>query len=858
MANEPTLSPLKQALLVIERLEARVKHAEAAAHEPIAVLGMGCRFPGGADDPHGFWEVLRAGRDATQEVPRARWNIDDWYAADPDTPGKMYIRRGGFLEDVASFDAAFFGIAPRAAAAMDPQHRLLLEVAWQAIEDAAISPSVLRESDTGVFVGITSNEYSVLLLQEGGATGFDGHCVLGGPLFSASGRLSYTLGLHGPSMSIDTACSSSLSALHLACQSLRSRESRWALAAGVNLLLVPELTAALCRTGALAPDGRCKSFSAAANGFARGEGCGVLMLARLSDALADGYRVRAILRSSGVNHDGASSGYTVPNGRAQEALIRKVWQDARVTPAEVDYVEAHGTGTPLGDPVEMRALVGVLGQTRPRDRPLLVGSAKTNFGHCESAAGVAGVMKVILALENGELPPHLHCEQPSPHIAWDEFPVRVTRERTPWQRGEKRRLAGVSSFGLGGTNGHVLLEEAPLPPVASAAMQRPWHLLILSARTEAALREQARRLHAHLAAHPEQRLADVAYTLAVGRAPFAQRAVVRAADMAGALTALAALAAGQRDPALQKGRTADPPPRVGFLFAGAGAERVGMGRALSAVCATFRDAFARCDALFRPHLPASLRDVLWTAEAGGQVDARFVRPALFAFGYALAATWQGWGIVPRAVAGHDVGAITAACVAGAITLDQATALVVDPEGAAPQLASSDPTAPLAYFAHPDDLAQLSQLLQLRPMGQESDAWSVLCADLAALYVKGCPLDAKEFYLGLPVRRVSLPTYPFERRSYWIADAIAEGKQSADDAAAPHASPAAPTNLEAPAPAPSAVPAPAAAVPSPENDLAMLLAEQLRMVSTVLTEQLRLLANSPDETPALPQGTEGTP
>ncbi|WP_437835303.1 type I polyketide synthase [Sorangium sp. So ce1153] len=773
MSNDATLSPLKQALLAIERLEARVRRAESAARAPLAIVGMGCRFPGGADSPAALWELLREGRDATRDVPRARWDVEAWYSDDPDAPGKMNVRRGGFLDDIASFDPGFFGVSPRAAAAMDPQHRLLLEVGWEALEDAALAPQALRGSSTGVFVGITSGEYGTLLLRHGGPAGFDGQCLMGTPLYSAAGRLSYTLGLHGPSMSVDTACSSSLTALHLACQSLRNGECRWALAAGVNLLMVPEMTTALCRTGALAPDGRCKTFDASADGFARGEGCGVLVLMRLEDALADGCRVRAIVCSSGVNHDGASSGFTVPNGRAQESLIRKVWQEGRVEPSEVDYVEAHGTGTELGDPVEMRALVGALGQARPADRPLLVGSAKTNLGHCESAAGMAGVMKVVLALEHGEIPAHLHVERPSPHIPWDEIPVRVPRERTPWPRGDRRRVAAVSAFGLGGTNTHVLLAEAPsaAPAEAPSAAPRPWHLLCLSARSEAALVEQARRLRAHLAARPEQRLADVAYTTSVGRAHFARRAVVRAADARGAIAALDALIEGRADPALHVGRVADPLPRAAFLFQGRGAEHAGMGRALYEGAPVFRETLDRCGELLRPRLPHPLPRLLWGEEAaGGRIDARLAGPALLALEVALAETWRSFGVAPRAVAGHDVGELAAACVAGVIPLDEALARAADASGA-PVLPAGDRAPRTTLCVGPKDLEGSAHLLEVGPVGPGRDEWQLLCDRLAALHVEGCPIDWEAFARGAEGKRVGLPTYPFERRRCWVEDAV---------------------------------------------------------------------------------------
>ncbi|MGK3989847.1 type I polyketide synthase [Sorangium sp. So ce136] len=869
MSTDATLSPLKKALIAIERLEARVRRAESAASAPLAIVGMGCRFPGGADSPAALWELLREGRDATREVPRARWDVDAWYSDDPDAPGKMNVRRGGFLDDIASFDPAFFGVSPRAAAAMDPQHRLLLEVGWEALEDAGIAPQALRGGSAGVFVGITSGEYGTMLLRHGGATGFDGQCLMGSPLYSAAGRLSYTLGLHGPSMSVDTACSSSLTALHLACQSLRNGECRWALAAGVNLLIAPEMTTALCRTGALAPDGRCKTFDASADGFARGEGCGVLVLMRLEDAIADGCRVRAVVCGSGVNHDGASSGFTVPNGRAQEALIRRVWQDGRVEPSEVDYVEAHGTGTELGDPVEMRALVGVLGQARPADRPLLVGSAKTNLGHCESAAGMAGVMKVVLALEHGEIPAHLHVERPSPHIPWDEIPVRVPRERAPWPRGERRRVAAVSAFGLGGTNAHVLLAEAPAAaPAGAPAARRPWHLLCLSARSEAALVEQARRLRAHLAARPEQRLADVAYTTSVGRAHFARRAVVRAADVQGAIAALDALIEGRADPALHVGRVSDPLPRAAFLFQGPGPEDAGAARALYEGAPVFREIIDRCDELLRPSLSQPLPHLLWGEGApGGRAGGLLAGPALLAFEVALAETLWSFGVAPRAVAGHGVGELAAACVAGVIPMDEALARAAEGSGASvPRAGGLAPR--VAVSASPKDLEGSPHLIEIGLPGPGQDTWQLVCDRVAALHVEGCPIDWEAFARGAGGERASLPTYPFERRRCWIEDALFDEAPLGNGAAAASAevNDAATNGVETngvatnvPVSQPRAVggdgrslgldvlPAPAqpgieqaSFSASPEGEIERFMAEQLRVLSHVLDEQLGFL------------------
>ena len=404
------LSPVKRALLAMDQLQSRLDVAERANSQPIAVVGMSCRFPGKAGSPEEYWQLLRNGIDAVTEVPAERWNIDDYYAADPETPGKMYSRHGGFLEGIDRFDPWFFRISPREAASMDPQQRLLLEVSWEALEDAGLAPDSLKGSQTGVFVGITTNDYAQLLMRHGGSSRIDGYFFTGNPLNTAAGRLSYTLGFQGPSISLDTACSSSLVSIHQACRSLRSGECHLALAGGVNLILAPENTVAVCRTRALARDGRCKTFDATADGFVRSEGCGIVALKTLSQATADGDRILAVIRGAAVNHDGASSGFTVPNGKAQEALILKAL--GGLAPAEIDYVEAHGTGTALGDPIEVNALAAILGRGRAPGRPLRIGSAKTNIGHAESAAGMAGLIKVILALRHEEIPPHLHWQQP--------------------------------------------------------------------------------------------------------------------------------------------------------------------------------------------------------------------------------------------------------------------------------------------------------------------------------------------------------------------------------------------------------------------------------------------------------------
>ncbi len=520
MTSDPVSRRVLAALdAAVERLEA----VERSRTEPIAVIGIGCRFPGGADGPDAFWELLRDGVDAIADVPGDRWSADALYDADPAVHGKTYVRGGGFLDGVDRFDASFFDISPREAISLDPQQRLLLEVSWEALEHAGANPRGLGGSASGVFVGVTTSDYARLLTSRSGLAGIDTYFGTGNTLNSTAGRLSYVLGLEGPSLAVDTACSSSLVSVHLACHSLRSGECDLALAAGVNLILTPEATIALSRARMLSADGRCKTFDESADGYGRGEGCGVVVLKRLSDAEAAGDNVLALIRGSAVNQDGASGGFTVPSGLAQQRLIRLALSNAGVEPGDVDYVEAHGTGTPLGDPIEIRALVAALGQARSPERPLIVGSVKTNLGHLESAAGIAGLIKTILALRHREIPPHLHLKHPSAKIPWRDIPVVVPTGPTAWVANGKARVAGVSSFGASGTNAHVVVQEAPIPEARAAAPAAAACLLTLSARTEPALEELAVRYERYLAANGDLDVANVCFTASTGRAEFDHR-----------------------------------------------------------------------------------------------------------------------------------------------------------------------------------------------------------------------------------------------------------------------------------------------------------------------------------------------
>ncbi|WP_394845470.1 acyltransferase domain-containing protein [Pendulispora brunnea] len=649
---------LARALAEIKQLRARTEAAEREKREPIAIVGMACRFPGGADSPEAFWRLLRDGVDATGPAPSDRWDAE-----------ALDVRRGGFLAEVDHFDAGLFHISAREAAAIDPQHRIFWELCWEALERAGRAPRGLSGSATGVFVGITNREY-----PPGGVHSKQADpMMIGGNAFSfIAGRLSYILGLCGPSVALDTACSSSLVAVHLACQSLRSRETDLALAGGVNLILSASGSLLLGKAGALSPDGRCKAFDASADGYARGEGAGVVVLSRLSDALARRDPILAVIRGSAVNQDGARSGLTVPNPASQATLIRAALSNAGARPSDVDYVEAHGTGTALGDPIEMRALGEVYAEGRSMDRPLSVGSVKTNIGHLESAAGMAGLIKTVLALRHRQIPPHLHFERPNPDIPWHQLPVQVHRALTAWERDAGARLAAVSSFGGSGTNVHLVLEEAPAEvPLADG---EGVHLLTLSAKRDEALKALALRYEARLAEDTTLPLADLCFTANTGRSHAEHRLAITARSTSELRLALGAAGQGRTTPAAVSGVVrGESRPRIAFLFTGQGSQYAGMGRGLYRSQPAFRRAFDRCAQLFEPRLGFSLSNRL---EDDSHATA-FVQPALFALGYALAESWRALGVQPVAVLGHSVGEITAACVAGALALEDAVALVAE-------------------------------------------------------------------------------------------------------------------------------------------------------------------------------------
>jgi myxalamid-type polyketide synthase MxaB len=673
---------LKRSLDAIDALTAKLAASEARLREPVAVVGMSCRLPGGVTTPAQYWSLLRDGRSGIREIPGDRWDVEAYYDADPKAPGKMYTKYGGFLEQIDRFDASFFGIAPREAIMLDPQHRLLLECAWESLEDAGEAPDRLVNSATGVYVGITTSDYA--RIGRRGLDEADVYSASGTALNAAAGRISFALGLQGPCMAIDTACSSSLTAAHTAVQALRARECDLALVGGVNVIASPDAFVLFSRWGMIAPGAECRTFDAGANGFVRGEGCGVLVLRRLSDALADGSRILAVIRGSAVNQDGPSSGLSVPNGLAQAKVIRQALDNAGLQPNDVSFVEAHGTGTVLGDPIEVEALGMVYGPGRPAETPLMIGSVKPSIGHLESASGVAGLMKLVLAVQYGELPPQRNFGVPNPRIDWDRYPIRVVESLSGWPSGRNSRIGAVSGFGFSGTNVHMIVESPP----ASHAKAAQGHgamsaaagfVLPISARSDVALRESAGRLAAALAEAESPALPDVARTLSLGRSPLPHRAVVVGLDRATLQRRLTDVARNESSAGTHVATTVDrTSPRLAFLYTGQGSQYPGMGLGLRRAFPVFRTVFDECDALLQAQGGPALVETLERAGDSTRIhDTVVTQPALFALEYALTELLRSWGVAPATVMGHSVGEYAAACVAGVMSLEHAVHLVAE-------------------------------------------------------------------------------------------------------------------------------------------------------------------------------------
>lgn len=668
----------RRMLIAMREMRAKLDTLEKNQTEPIAIVGMGCRFPGGADNPQAFWQLLQDQVDAIAPVPPERWEMHQYYDPNPQTPGKMYTGQGGFLQQpLTTFAAEFFGISAQEAQRMNPQQLLLMEVVWEALEYAGVASEQLRGSQTGFFVGISTNEFDQQL-QRVAPIDLDTNTILGNNQSITVGRIAFLLGLQGPTFQLDAACASSLLAVHLACQSLRDRECDLALSGGVNLILSPTASVQLCKIGALSPDGRCKTFDASADGYGRGEGCGIVVLKRLSDAIADRDNILALIRGSAVNHNGASSGLTTPNPQAQQSLMQKALVNAKVDPLHVSYIEAQGTGTRLGDAMEIGALAKVYGKNRPLDQPLLVGSAKTNIGHLEAAAGVAALIKVVLQLQHQEIPAHLHLQEFNTQVPWDKLPIAVPTSHQPWR--QEQRLAGVSAFGFSGTNVHLIVEAAPQSDSdPSVSTERPLQLLTLSAKTPLALKQLCDRYRQQLSGDRQLTLENICFTANTGRSNFPHRLGIVAATVAELHQKLSAFTSTTAVTGVYTGEvTQTSRPKVVFVFGDQTSQRVGVAQQLYQTNPTFRGILDQCDEILRTHFDNSLIESLYPQDnqSTSPVPTAHTQAALFAVDYALAQVWRSWGVQPSAVIGQGVGDYVAACVAGVFSLEDGLKLIV--------------------------------------------------------------------------------------------------------------------------------------------------------------------------------------
>lgn len=693
--------------------------------EPIAIIGMACRFPG-ASDPAGLWKLLMDGTHAVSEVPPERWNIEEVYDPQKETPGKMNIRVGGFLSGIDQFDAQCFGINEQEARFMDPQQRLVLEITWQALETASIVPASLAETSTGVFVGISNFDYNRLLCRD--AAFMDAYSSTGTILAIAANRISYLLNLRGPSIALDTACSSSLVAVHLACQSLRSGESDLALAGGVNAILSPEVSIILCQSGLLSAAGICRTFDESADGYVRSEGCGMVVLKRLSDAVRDGNPIRSIIRGSAVNQDGASNGLTAPSASAQQAVIRGALKNAGVHPNQVGYVEAHGTGTQLGDIIEMRSLKAVLQNDRTAKHQCAISSIKTNIGHTESAAGIAGLIKAVLCLEHEKIPRHLHLSKLSRHIKLEKTSLFVPLEPQPWPRSGQPRFAGVSSFGIGGTNAHMIIEEPPSSTSPSSTNCSCPKVLTLSAKSHRSLTLLSQVYESFLMVNSSESLADICFTANTGRSRFAHRLAITAGSTEELLEHLAAYRDGKLRKEIKQGQARNGGcPKIAFIF-------------------------------------------------GDLIENSTLARDAFLVEHSIAERLKGWGVQPAIVGGYGVGKYSAACMAGLVHLEETIALLADPEWKKIKTPWRSEDQQQETTSNIWMIADCGLGEQFRALPEfecdvtlEIGPCSTTAEVLAQAYVNGIEVDWQSVYRGCVHHSRPLPTYTFDHKRFWFDD-----------------------------------------------------------------------------------------
>lgn len=818
VAQEPSESPIKRALRAVEDMQAKLEALTYAQREPIAVIGMGCRFPGNADSPDAFWQLLKEGRDAVGEVPPQRWDVDAYYDPDPDAPGKMSAREAGFLSQVDSFDAPFFGISAREATSLDPQQRLLLEVSWEALEHANQASERVFDSKTGVFVGICSNDYNKMIWETGGAANVDAFCATGNALSLAAGRISYALGLKGPSLSVDTACASSLVALHLACQHLRTSECDLAIASGVNLLLSPDTSIAFSRARMLDPSGRCKTFDANASGYARGEGAGAVVLKRLSDAQKDGDHILAVIKGSAVSHNGRSSSLVAPNGPAQQAVMRQALAMSGVDPKQIGYVEVQGTGTAVGQSLEVSAITSALAREEGASAPLYVGSVKTNFGHLEGASGIASLIKVILSLQHQTIPAHLHFQEPNTYINWEAGTVKVPTQSVPWPQGDSVRAAGINGFGFNGTNAHVILAEPPaVAPRVAKSVERPLHVMTLSAKNATSLQGLAASFQRYLETHPDVDIADICFSANTGRSHFQHRLAVTAASGQELSNGLAMFSQGQSSDMVWS-REVTTAPKLALAFPREG-RYLNLGRKLYETQPIFRNTIAHCNDLIAHDLAIPLQQFLYPdspsiedVSTGITTSDALGRVAMFAVEYGLYQLWRSWGIEPTLLIGEGIGEIVAACVAGVFSLEEGLKLVLESTQIPVSLKSprypiwsitsgqwvTDNVTQASFWRDrasssksPNGLADaLSQqtiaLVLLMGIAEsmslsspspdaptylaslhESQDWQTLLSSLATLYTYGMTVNWVGFDKPYLRRSLPLPTYVWRRQRYWF-------------------------------------------------------------------------------------------